>query len=88
MEIRVIGRGALAGVIAGALGFVFARIFAEPEINQAIAYESGRDRWLAQLNKAAGRAIAADGPEIFCRNIQSTVGIATGIIGFARPWAR
>ena len=37
MEIRVIGRGALAGFIAGVLGFVFARILAEPLINKAIA---------------------------------------------------
>jgi len=83
MEIRIIGRGALAGVIAGVLGFVFARIFAEPVINQAIAYESGRDRWLALLNKAAGRPVAADGPEIFSRTIQSTIGVATGIIAFS-----
>jgi Probable cobalt transporter subunit (CbtA) len=83
MEVRIIGRGALAGVFAGILGFVFARIFAEPVINKAIAYESGRDSWLALLNKAAGRPIALDGPEIFSRTIQSTVGIATGIIAFS-----
>jgi hypothetical protein len=83
MEVRIIGRGALAGVFAGIFGFVFARIFAEPVINKAIAYESGRDSWLALLNKAAGRPIALDGPEIFSRTIQSTVGIATGIIAFS-----
>src|SRR6201995_766375 len=83
MEIRIIGRGALAGVIAGVLGFVFARIFAEPIINQAISYESGRDHWLDLLNKAAGRPVAADGPEIFSRTIQSTIGVGTGIIAFS-----
>jgi hypothetical protein len=83
MEIRIIGRGALAGVIAGVLGFIFARIFAEPIINKAIAYESGRDSILAALNKAAGRPIAPDGPEIFSRTIQSSIGIATGIIAFS-----
>src|ERR1700760_4843049 len=83
MEIRIIGRGALAGVIAGVLGFVFARIFAEPVINQAISYESGRDHWLDLLNKAAGRPVAADGPEIFSRTIQSTIGVGTGIIAFS-----
>ncbi|HEY2281125.1 MAG TPA: CbtA family protein [Streptosporangiaceae bacterium] len=83
MEIRIIGRGALAGVIAGVLGFVFARIFAEPVINQAIAYESGRDSWLSRLNQAAGRTVAPDGPEIFSRTIQSTIGLATGIIAFS-----
>lgn len=83
MELRVIGRGALAGLIAGILGFVFARIWAEPVINKAIDYESGRDDVLNALNQAAGRPIEPDGPEIFSRSIQSTVGIATGIIGFS-----
>jgi len=83
MEIRIILRGALSGAIAGILGFIFARIFAEPVINKAIDYESGRDAVLAELNKAAGRVVAPDGPEIFSRTIQSTVGIATGIIAFS-----
>ena len=83
MEIRVIGRGALAGLIAGVLGFVFARIWAEPVIDKAIDYESGRDDILAALNTAAGRPVAPDGPEIFSRTMQSTVGIATGIIAFS-----
>src|ERR1700735_2416577 len=83
MEIRVILRGALAGFVAGVLGFAFARVFAEPVINQAISYESGRDDILAALNKAAGRVVAPDGPEIFSRTIQSTIGIGTGIIAFS-----
>lgn len=83
MEIRVILRGALSGAIAGVLGFIFARIFAEPVVNQAIAYESGRDAILAELNKAAGRVVAPDGPEIFSRTIQSTIGVGTGIIAFS-----
>jgi hypothetical protein len=70
-------------VIAGILGFAFARIFAEPVIDKAIAYESGRDDILAALNKAAGRVGAPDGPEIFSRTIQSTIAIATGIIAFS-----
>jgi predicted cobalt transporter CbtA len=83
MEIRVIGRGALAGLFAGILGFVFARIWAEPIINKAIDYESGRDGWLDALNKAAGRPVMPDGPEIFSRDIQSTIGIASGIVAFS-----
>src|SRR2546430_14628030 len=83
MEIRVIGRGALAGVIAGVLGFAFARVFAEPVIDRATAYESGREDALAALNKAAGRAVTPDGPEVFSRGIQSTIGAASGIIAFS-----
>jgi hypothetical protein len=82
VEIRVILRGALSGLLAGVLAFVFAKIFAEPVINKAIAYESGRDAILDKLNKAAGRAVAPDGPEIFSRHVQSTVGLASGLIGF------
>ncbi len=73
MEIRTIlrGAGAGAGAIAGVLAFVFARVFAEPVIDKAIDYESGRDDVLAALNKAAGRAVAPDGPEIFSRGPSS-----------------
>ena len=83
MEVRIILRGAGSGAIAGILGFIFARLFAEPVINKAIDYESGRDAILAALNKAAGRVVAPDGPEIFSRSIQSTIGIACGIIAFS-----
>lgn len=83
MELRAIWRGAVSGAFAGLLAFVFAKIFAEPVINQAIDYESGRGEILDALNKAAGRPTSAEGPEIFSRGIQSTIGIATGIIGFS-----
>jgi hypothetical protein len=83
MEFRIVLRGALAGVIAGIIGFVFARIFAEPVINQAIDYESGRDEILGKLNEAVGGMPGMDGPEIFSRTVQSTVGIATGVIAFS-----
>lgn len=83
MEIRIVLRGALSGFIAGVLAFVFAKIFAEPLINKTIDYESGRGAVLDKLNKAAGRPVAPEGPEIFSRHIQTTGGIATGIIGFA-----
>jgi predicted cobalt transporter CbtA len=83
MEIRVIGRGALAGLIAGILGFLFARIFAEPIIDAAIDYEAGRGEVLSAVNTALGRAVEPDGPEIFSRSIQSGIGVATGIIGFS-----
>ena len=83
MEIRVIGRGALAGLIAGVLGFVFARIWAEPVIAKSLDYESGRIDILAALNTAAGRPVAPEGPAIFSRTIQSTVALATGVIVFS-----
>ena len=82
-EAKVVLRGVLAGFIAGVLGFVFARIFAESYIQQAIDYESGRDDALAAIAKTQGITVTPDGPEIFSRTIQSTIGIATGIIAFS-----
>jgi hypothetical protein len=83
VEIRVILRGALSGFVAGILGFGFARIFAEPYIQKAIDYESGRDDAINAIAKAQGIPLSPDGPEIFSRTIQSNIGIATGIIGFS-----
>ena len=83
MEIRVVLRGAVSGFLAGILGFIFAKIFAEPYINKAIAYESGRDAAIAAVAKAQGIAIPEDGPEYFSRTVQSTWGLATGIIAFS-----
>jgi predicted cobalt transporter CbtA len=83
VEIRIVLRGALSGVIAGIIGFVFAKMFAEPVIDQAIDYEAGRDGILGKLNEATGGMAGMDGPEIFSRTIQSTVGIATGLLAFS-----
>lgn len=83
MELRVIGRGVLAGFIAGIVGFVIAWIWAEPQINKAIDYEEGRDHWIEALNTAAGMSHDGHDHEIFSRTVQSTLGLATGIIGFS-----
>ena len=83
MEIRIVWRGAISGFIAGVLGFIVAHIFAEPLINKAIGYEGQRDDAIKAVAKAAGVAIAPDGPEYFSRTVQSTWGLATGIIAFS-----
>jgi hypothetical protein len=83
VELKIVLRGAFSGLIAGILGFTFARIFAEPYIQKAIAYESGRDDAIATVMKSVGITPEPDGPEIFSRTIQRNVGIATGIIAFS-----
>ncbi|GAA5191302.1 CbtA family protein [Rugosimonospora acidiphila] len=82
MEKRLILRGVLAGAVGGLLAFVFARIFAEPVIQRAINYESGRDAAQEALDKAAGLPMPADGPDIFSRTIQADVGIGVALIFF------
>ena len=84
MERKLIARGVFAGAIGGLLAFVFARIFAERLLNTAISYESGRDAAQAALDRAAGLSLSAEGPEIYTRTLQSTVGIGVGMMLFAR----
>jgi hypothetical protein len=80
MEQKLILRGLLAGAAGGFLAFVFARIFAEPVINAAIRYQSGRDAAEAALDKAAGLPAPAAGPDIFSRTVQANLGLGTGMI--------
>ena len=82
MEKKLIGRGVLAGGLAGLLAFAFARVFAEPLIQKAIDYESGRDAAQSALDKAAGLAASGEGHEMFSRTIQADVGIGVGLILF------
>jgi hypothetical protein len=82
VERRFIVRGLLVGAIGGILAFVFARIFAEPQIQAAIDYESGRDAAQAVLDKAAGIPAEAADPGLFSRTIQANVGIGAGMILF------
>lgn len=82
MEKKLILRGAFAGAIGGVVAFVFARIFAEPLIQRAIDYESGRDAAQAALDKAAGVSVPPEGPDIFSRTVQANVGIGVGMVAF------
>ena len=79
---RLILRAALVGALGGLVAFVFARIFAEPLIQQAIDYESGRGEAEAALAAAAGQAPEVEGPEMFSRFVQANVGIGVGMILF------
>jgi hypothetical protein len=82
VERRFIVRGLLVGAIGGILAFVFARIFAEPQIQAAIDYESGRDAAQAVLDRAAGLPAETADHEVFSRTIQGNVGIGAGMILF------
>jgi hypothetical protein len=75
-------RAMAVGALAGLLGFIFARIFAEPVIQSAIDYESARDDARNALAIAAGQPVEPDGPEIFSRFVQSNIGIGVGMILF------
>jgi hypothetical protein len=82
MEKRLILRGLIAGALGGLFAFVFARIFAEPQIQKAIDYESARDAAQETLDKAAGLPAPAEGMDVFSRTVQADVGIGVALILF------
>jgi predicted cobalt transporter CbtA len=63
-------RGMLAGLVAGLVVFAFARLFGEPQVDRAIAFETSMDR-------AKGEAPE---PEIVSRKIQKSFGLLTGVV--------
>ena len=63
-------RGMLAGLIAGVLAFAFARIVGEPLVNVAIGFED-------HMHQLAGDPPE---PELVSRAVQSTIGLATGVL--------
>jgi putative cobalt transporter subunit CbtA len=82
MEKRIILRGFGVGALGGLLAFVFARVMAEPFVQKAIDYETGRDAAQNALRKAAGLAVAPEGTEVFSRGVQRSAGIGVGMILF------
>ena len=56
MEKQIIGRGLLAGAVAGVLAFVFAKIFLEPVIGRAIDFEDGTSAAHEAMEAATRRA--------------------------------
>ncbi|MCV7422261.1 CbtA family protein [Mycobacterium yunnanensis] len=84
MEKRIIGRGLLAGAVAGVLAFVFAKIFLEPVIGRAIDFEDGTSAAHEAMEMgASGGHSHGEGGELFSRGIQSTVGMGFGVLLFA-----
>ncbi len=62
--------GMVVGIVAGLLAFGFAKIFGEPQVERAIAFED-------QTNQAKGEAPE---PELVSRGVQSGVGLLTGVL--------
>ncbi|BBH48792.1 CbtA family protein [Pseudomonas sp. KU43P] len=68
-------RGMLAGLLAGILAFGFAKVFGEPSVDQAIAFEET----LAHSHDH-GDGAADEEEELVSCEVQSTVGLFTGVV--------
>jgi predicted cobalt transporter CbtA len=65
-------RGMIAGVLSALLAVLFVRVFGEPAIDLAIAFEQSHEAH-------AGMAAMGGGPEIVSRSTQAGIGLLTAV---------
>lgn len=78
MEKKFIGAGLIAGIVAGLFSFVFARIYIEPLVDRAIAYEGER----SDAETALAGGAHEHGEEVVSRTIQQNLGVGVGTVLF------
>ncbi|TMS55924.1 CbtA family protein [Mycobacterium sp. DBP42] len=86
MERQIIGRGILAGALAGVLAFGWAKLLIEPIIGRAIDFENGvgaADEAAEHSHGAGGHSHGGESVEVFTRGVQSNVGMGLGVLIFS-----
>jgi len=78
-------RGMLVGIVAGLLSFGFLRIYGEPQVDRAIAFETQMEQ--AKAGEEAkghqampGMQMPADEPELVSRPVQAGLGLFVAVI--------
>lgn len=77
----LVARGIVAGIVAALLAFGFARTYGEPAVAVAIQLEDRHAEDARQAALHAGRTPPPEDAEIFSRDIQTGIGLFTGIVG-------
>jgi predicted cobalt transporter CbtA len=74
-------RGMLVGFLAGLLVFSFAKVFGEPQVDRAIAFESAMDEAKMKADLAKGIHDMEE-PELVSRPMQASWGLLTGVMTY------
>ena len=74
-------RGLLAGLLAGLLMFAFGRIYGEPQVDRAIAFESAEE--LVKAQAMSNAPAAEETPELVSRRVQAGIGLFTGVVVYS-----
>ncbi len=80
MASALLRRGMIVGLIAGLLVFGVARVFGEPMVDRAIAFETAEAQARAAAERAAGHPVAAPEEELVSRANQAGPGLFTGTV--------
>jgi predicted cobalt transporter CbtA len=77
-------RGMIAGLVAGLIGFGFARAFGEPSVARAIAFEEHHEHAHEHADATAAAAHSHDhgDEELVSRDTQAGLGLLTGVAVF------
>lgn len=79
---KLLLRGMLVGILAGLLAFGFARIFGEPEVDRAIAFEE-MGAAMHQADEAEGGHAHDHEEELVSREMQAGLGLFTGVVVYS-----
>jgi hypothetical protein len=84
---NLLTRGMLVGVFAGLLCFGFLKVFGEPSVERAIAFEAQLDATNGAKSMAdmPGTTMATDAPqeELVSRPVQAGIGLFTGVVVYS-----
>jgi hypothetical protein len=72
-------RGMLVGIVAGLLSFGFLKVYGEPQLDRALAFETQLEEARAAAEKS-GASISDEQPELVSRPVQAGIGLFTGVI--------
>jgi len=81
-------RGMIVGLIAGLLSFTLLKIYGEPAVDRAIAFESAMDKAKAKAEhdaavaKGENPAPIEEEPELVSRPVQAGIGLFTGVMTY------
>jgi predicted cobalt transporter CbtA len=91
-------RGMLVGVVAGLLSFAFLKIYGEPQVDRAVAFETQQDEAKAAAQKAADHNDTSashdhakahehmadhDEPELVSRSVQAGLGLFVAVLVYS-----
>jgi predicted cobalt transporter CbtA len=80
-------RGMLVGIVAGLLCFTFLKLYGEPQVDRAIAFETQLDKAKAAGANGAGMPnmdmSKEDEPELVSREVQAGLGLLTGVVVYS-----
>lgn len=73
-------RGMLVGIVAGLISFGFLKLYGEPQVDRAIAFETQVDEAKEKAEMAKGMQMPAEEPELVSRPTQASWGLLTGVM--------